>query len=375
MSALMNSPSRRLFLKKTALASGAAVVSGCTPSARPKRAAIKWRVPTLWDAGTVGFTAFQKFCENIKLLTNGELELEALTPQAVTRDQFQLFDALREGKCDAINGATANWANRFPVAAFLTSYPLGLDRPDQWETWYYELGGLTLARRAYEAEGLFFVGPIQHDLNIIHSKVPIRSFEDLKGKRMRFPGGIVAAVFQEAGASTVILSGAEVYPALEKGVIDAADFVGPAVNYSLGFGNIAKYIIMGPRSTPCLHQPADLLEFTVRLDRWRELPKSLQDMVVAAVRQYSWDHYTIIQRENIAAWEKFEKKGVQIIRFTEADVLKLRKVAIPIWFTWARKDPLAREAFASQLHFMRSQNVAYITDDMLVDKDGRKLEL
>ncbi|MBI5549151.1 MAG: TRAP transporter substrate-binding protein DctP [Deltaproteobacteria bacterium] len=369
------SPSRRSFLKKAALASGAVALSGCAPSARAKREAIKWRVPTLWDAGTVGFTTFQKFCESIKPMTDGQLEFEAMTSQAVTRGQFQLFDAVKEGKCEAINGATANWAHRLPVAAFLASYPLGLDRPDQWETWYYELGGLQLARRAYEAEGLFFVGPIQHDMNIIHSKVPIRSFEELKGKRMRFPGGIVAEVFQEAGASTVILPGAEVYAAMEKGTIDAADFVGPAVNYNLGFGNIAKYIIMGPRSTPCLHQAADLLELTVRLDRWRELSKPLQDIVVAAVRQYSWDHYSTIQRENIAAWEKFEKMGVEIIRLTEADVHKLRKLAIPVWFKWARKDALTREAFASQLRFMRSQSVGYISEDMLVDRDGRALEL
>ena len=90
------------------------------------------------------------------------------------------------------------------------------------------------------------MGPIQHDLNLIHSKVPIRSFEEFKGKRIRYPGGMIAEIFSYAGVSTVILPGGEVYAALEKGVIDGADFVGPAVNYDLGFAEVAKYIIIGP---------------------------------------------------------------------------------------------------------------------------------
>ena len=125
---------------------------------------------------------------------------------------------------------TTYWAGKMPVAAFLSSYPLGLDRPDQWETWFYELGGLQIARKAYRAHNMFYVGPVQHDLNLIHSKIPIRSFEEFKGKKIRFPGGMIAEIFSHAGVSTSILPGAEVYQALEKGIIDASDFVGPAVN-------------------------------------------------------------------------------------------------------------------------------------------------
>jgi len=53
---------------------------------------------------------------------------------------------------------TTYWAGTMPVAAFLSSYPLGLDRPDQWETWFYELGGLQIARKAFRAHNIFYVG-------------------------------------------------------------------------------------------------------------------------------------------------------------------------------------------------------------------------
>jgi TRAP-type mannitol/chloroaromatic compound transport system substrate-binding protein len=218
---------------------------------------------------------------------------------------------------------------------------------------------------------MFFVGPIQHDLNLIHSKVPIRSFEEFKGKKIRFPGGMISEIFSHAGVSTVILPGGEVRQALERGLLDASDYTGPAVNYDLGFADVTKYIIMGPPSTPCLHQPVDLMDLTVNMGKWTALSKHQQEIVVVATRQHSWDQYAYIQKENIAAWDKFKAQGVQVIRLSEDDIQKFRRHAIPMWFKWAKKDPLATEAFASQLAFMRTINVGYVPDSMLVDIDGK----
>ena len=359
--------SRRRFI--TAAAAGGTAALGF-PAVVRAQAPVKWRVQTAHVAGTVGYTAFQKYCANVKVLSEGKLEFQPLPAGGIV-GTFEMFDAVKKGVLDAMHVFTIYWPGKIPVAAFLSSYPLGLDRPDQWETWFYELGGLQIARKAFQAHNMFYVGPIQHDLNLIHSKVPIRSFEEFKGKKIRYPGGMIAEIFSLAGVSTVLLPGEEVYPALEKGAIDAADFIGPAVNYDLGFAEVAKYIVMGPPTTPCLHQPVDLMDLTVNLTKWNGLSKHVQEVVIAATRQHSWDHYAYIQKENIAAWEKYKAKGVQIIRLSEADIQKFRRFAIPMWFNWAKRDPLAREAFASQLAFMKTFNVGYITDSMLVDIDGK----
>ena len=362
-----NAAPRRHFIGAAAVAGTAAIGF---PAVVRAQAPVKWRVQTAWDAGTAGYTAFQRYCANVKALSEGKLEFQAL-PAAAVVGTFEMFDAVKGGVLDAMHVFTVYWASRLPVTAFLSSYPLGLDRPDQWETWFYELGGLQIARKAYQAQNMFYVGPIQHDLNLIHSKVPIRSFEEFKGKRIRFPGGMPAEIFQNAGVSTVLLPGGEVRAALERAAIDAADFVGPAVNYDLGFAAVAKYIIMGPPTTPCLHQPVDLAELSVNLPKWNALPKHLQEVVIAATREHSWDQYAYIQKQNIAAWDRYKAQGVQIIRLSEADVQKFRRYAIPMWFKWAKKDPLAREAFGSQLAFMKTFSVGYITDSMLVDIDGK----
>jgi TRAP-type mannitol/chloroaromatic compound transport system substrate-binding protein len=358
--------SRRRFL---AAAAGGTVAAGF-PAAIHAQAPVKWRVQTAHEPGTVGYTAFQKYCANVKVLSEGRLEFQPLPAGAIV-GTFEMFEAVKGGVLDAMHSFTVYWPGRIPVTAFLTSYPLALDRPDQWETWFYELGGLQLARKAYQPHNLFYVGPIQHDLNLIHSKVPIRSFEEFKGKRIRLPGGMIAEIFNSAGVSSVILTGGEARPALERGVIDAAEYIGPAVNYNLGFHEVAKYIVMGPATTPCLHQPVDLMDLSVNLTKWNALSKHLQEMVIAATRQHSWDHYAFIQRENVVAWERYKVAGVQVIRLSEGDIEKFRRYAIPMWFKWAKRDPLAREAFASQLAFMKTFNVGYITDSMLVDIDGK----
>jgi hypothetical protein len=216
---------------------------------------------------------FQKFCTNVKELSEGKLQIQPFSEKGIVPGPFEMFNAVKGGVLDAMHCFSNYWAGFMPVSAFLSSYPLGLDRPDQWETWYYELGGLQIARKAYRAHNMFFVGPIQHDLNLIHSKVPIRSFEDFKGKKIRFPGGMISEIFSYAGVSTVILPGGEIFQALDRGLLDASDYTGPAVNYDLGFGEVTKYIIMGPPSTPCLHQPVDLMDLTVNIAKWTALSK------------------------------------------------------------------------------------------------------
>ena len=363
-----NVTSRRGLFKAAAVAGGTAAMG--FPAVARAQTPIKWRIQTAWQPGTAGYRQFQKYCANVKEISEGKLQFQPFPENGIV-GTFEMFNAVKAGQLDAMHCFSNYWSGNIPVSAFLSSYPLGLDRPDQWETWYYELGGLQIARKAYRAHNMFFVGPIQHDLNLIHSKVPIRSFEEFKGKKIRFPGGMISEIFSQAGVSTVILPGGEIFQALDRGLLDASDYTGPAVNYDLGFADVTKYIIMGPPSTPCLHQPVDLMDLTVNMAKWTALSKHQQELVIVATRQHSWDQYAYIQKENIAAWDKFKAQGVQVIRLSEDDIQKFRRRAIPMWFTWAKRDPLAKEAFASQLAFMRSINVGYVPDSMLVDTDGK----
>ena len=257
--------SRRKFLKATA--AGSAVVMGA-PYIRNAEAAktTTWKIQTSWLDG-IGLEIFKKWCNGIVEKTGGELAFQPFGAKEVV-GEFQLFDAVKNGVIEAMNPFTLYWAGRMPASVFLSSYPLGLRNPHEWDVFYYALGGIDIARELFGRFDMYYVGPIHHGPNIIHSKVPIRSIEDFKGRKMRLPGGMVAEVFQAAGAKTIFLPSSEIFPALEMGIIDVADYVGPAVNYALGFQKVTKFISMGPPGIMSIYQPVDLMDLTVGMKPW-----------------------------------------------------------------------------------------------------------
>lgn len=361
---------RRAFLKSLAVA-GAAVATGAGVVAAPHVASAQGagrtlRIQSSWQPGTTGFRIFEAWCDGLIELTDGEVGMKAFPAGAVAGD-FQLVDAVRNGVLDGMNLFTVYWAGRMPAGVFLSAYPMGLNHPHHWDMLFNSYGGNEVARELYQKNGLHFVGHVHHDMNLIHSKRPIRSLDDFNGLLLRVPGGIVADCFAAIGARTTLLPGSEVYPALERGTIEAADYTGPAVNYDLGFQQVTDYIVMGPPSTPCLHQPVDLMDISVSQRVWNSLSPRMQELLPQLVKAYSAIHYAGIQEANRAAWPKFAEAGVEVTRLSEEDAARFRQVAIPKWFEWANKDKDAARLFKLHLDVMQDPSVAYITPEDIKD--------
>lgn len=354
---------RRGFIKSLALTTAA--IAGTTMIATPQvmAAGQTWKIQSSWDAGTVGYTMFEEWCKNMEAKTDGELKIKPFPAKSVAADNNSLFDSVRNGVLQGMNPFTLYWSGKIPASVFLSSYPAGPDQPHQWDTMFYGMGMLEKTREIYKKLGLFYVGPIHHDANIIHSKKPVNSLDDLKGMKIRLPGGMVAEVFQQFGVSTVSLPGSDIFPALEKGTIDAADYVGPAVNYELGFSQVTDNILFGPPGVMSVYQPVDLMDLTVNLRSWNKLSPEVKAIVENEVRSYSQHHYLTIQKRNIEAMEKFKADGSKISRLSQSDVDRFRKAAIPVWYKWANKDPDARAIFDLQLKYMMNDTVGYITED------------
>lgn len=361
---LKQKASRRDFLKTTASVAAATAISGAPYISNAEAAnTTNWKIQTSWPGG-IGLDIFKNWCDSIVEKTGGELSFTPFGAKDVV-GEFQLFDAVKNGVIDAMNPFTLYWAGRMPSAVFLSSYPLGLRQPAEWDVFYYALGGLELAREEFAKFGLYYVGPIHHGPNIIHSKVPIRSIDDFAGRKMRLPGGIVAELFQAAGAKTTLLPGSEIFPALEKGTIDVADYVGPAINYALGFHQVTDYISMGPAGFMSIYQPVDLMDLTVSMDSWNKLSDKMRRFVEMEVHVYSDMHHAAIQKADQEAWKLFEKAGSEITRLSEEDVEAFTELAVPLWFKWANKDAGAARAFKIQLDYMMSGSLGYVTPEMV----------
>ncbi len=353
---------RRRFLKTLALTS-ATLAGSAMLGAGTAQAAETWKIQSVWDAGTVGYSLFEEWCNSMEEKSGGELIFKPFPAKSVAADNNALFDAVRSGVLQGMNPFTLYWSGKIPASVFLSSYPAGPDQPHQWDTMFYALGMLEKTREIYEKFGLFYVGPIQHDANIIHSKKPVNSLDDLKGMKIRLPGGMVAEVFQQFGVSTVSLPGSDIFPALEKGTIDAADYVGPAVNYELGFSQVTDNILFGPPGVMSVYQPVDLMDLTVNLRTWNKLSPKLQKLVEEEVRNYSQRHYLTIQQRNFDAMEKFKADGSKVSRLSQEDMVRFRKAAIPVWYRWANKDADARAIFDIHLKYMMNETVGYLSEE------------
>ncbi len=358
---------RRKFIKGAIAAGGAAglVASGNLGfNIRTAKAATKtWKIQTSWPGG-IGLTLFKDWCNGIIDKTGGELAFKPFGAKDVVGD-FQLFDAVRNGVIEGMNPFTLYWAGRMPASVFFSSYPLGLRTEGEWDVFFYALGGREIARELFAKVGMFYVGHIHHGPNIIHSKVPIRSIDDFRGRKMRVPGGMVSELFQGAGAKTTLLPGGEIFAALEKGTIDVADYVGPAINYALGFHQVTKYISMGPPGFMSIYQPVDLMDLTVGMKHWNALSPQMKQFVELEVHSYSDHHFAGIQKADQEAWKKFNQAGTVVTRLSQDDVDKFTQIAVPRWYAWANKDKDATRVFKIQLDYMMSGSLGYVTKEMI----------
>ncbi|MDU8912388.1 TRAP transporter substrate-binding protein DctP [Aestuariicoccus sp. MJ-SS9] len=328
-----------------------------------------WKIQTSWPGGA-GLQIFKDWCATIEEKTGGELSFTPFGANDVVGD-FQLYDAVKNGVLDAVNPFTIYAQGIIPAATFLSSFPLGLRNPHEYDVFYYGLGGLDIARELYAAQGMHFVGPVHHGPNIIHSKVPIRSIDDFRGRKMRLPGGMVAEIFTEIGAETTVLPGSEIFPALEKGTIDVADYVGPAVNYALGFSQVTDYIVMGPPGFMSLYQPVDIMDITVGQSSWDALSPQMKQFVEMETHVYSDMHHAAIQAADQEAWQKFEADGTEVTRLTQDDVELMTEVAVPVWYKYANRDKDAARVFKIILDYMQSGSLGYVdpalTEGMTLD--------
>ena len=356
------STSRRKFLGAAAAATGAATVLGAPFIRTAAAAGTTWRVQTSWPAG-VGLATFKAWCSTIKEKTGGELEFKPYAAKEVVGD-FELLDGVKNGVLEAMNSFTLYWAGKVPATAFLSSYLMGLRYPHEWDIFFYSKGGLQAAREVMAKQGVHYVNRIHHGPNIIHSKKPIRTIEDFKGLKLRVPGGMIAEGFAAIGAKTTLLPGGEVFSALEKGTVDAADYVGPAVNWDLGFQQVTSYIWTGPAGLESIYQPVDLMDFCVGMEHWNKLSPKMKQWLDDEIQVYSNIHHAAIQKADMETWPKFEKAGTKINRLPAEDLPKFQRVAVPIWFKWANKDPDAAKLFKLQLEVMESPTVGYVTPDM-----------
>lgn len=343
---------RRSFLKTAGIAAVAAGTVAAPSLIRRARAqeSVSWRMQALWDPGTTPQKFEEKFVERVAELTDGGFKLELFAAGQIV-PAAQAFDAVRGGAFQLMKTFDGYEAGKIPAFAFTSTIPFGFPEPEQYEAWFYEEGGLEMAREAYKPAGLQYVAPTIYGQEPIHSKVPIEKVADFEGKKGRFVG-LASSVMAKFGVAVVPLPTSEVYTALDKGVIDLADRGDLTANYEAGIGEVAKYIVL-----PGVHQPSTATSYVANQRAYDALPDDYKAALATAAKEISLSLRQYIREQDAAVLGKYKEQDVTVIELAEDDILANRPTAVEAWKAATKDDALANKILDSQIAYMKQAGI------------------
>jgi TRAP-type mannitol/chloroaromatic compound transport system substrate-binding protein len=341
---------RRRFIARAsgAMATVAAASLADAPNviAQPK---VQWRMSTAWPPVLDNLQgAAQRLAKIVEEMSGGRFRIEVF-PGGQIMQPFECFAATSQGTIEVFMGAPSYWAEKEPAIEWFQTVPFGMN-PQGMAAWYYQGEGLRLWEETYAPFHLVpRQGPAFAPQMAGWFRKKINSVGDFKGLKMRIGAGLGNKVVVRAGGTAVLTPAAAIFAALERGVIDAADWVGPHDDMKLGLHNTARYYYY-----PGWHEPGTVSEFSFNKKAYEALPADLRrtlDHAVAAVQVYGLTDFHL---KNAIALERFrtELKGkVEVLQLPVAVLRDLKKLAAEVVKEQSEKTPMATKVHASFTKF------------------------
>ena len=314
---------RRKFITQStaALAAPAVLTSACV-SEKPKTKSeapylnfnqtYRWKMITTWPPNfPILGEGCNQFAQWVNEMSGGRMEITVYGGGELV-PSLEVFDAVSNGAVELGHGAAYYWAGKLPAAQFFSTVPFGMNA-QQMNAWLVSGDGLKLWQETYAPfdllpfpggnTGMQMGGWFNQEINAV---------SDIQGLKMRIPG-IGGKVFTRAGGTAVLSAGGEIYTNLERGVIDATEWIGPYHDYQMGFYQVAKYYYY-----PGWHEPGTALELFANRPKYEALPSDLQAIITAATnRLNSWSFAESEKMNSVYAKKLADEEGVQYRRFPE----------------------------------------------------------
>lgn len=328
-------------------AAGVTVVDVPHVIARPK---YQWRMVTTWTHSLDVLQGNAKrFARIVETMSDGRLRIKVFAAGELV-PAFGAFEACQQGTVEMYNGAAYYWAGKEPATQWFTSVPFGMNAQGQY-AWCYAGGGLKLWEETYKpfdlvprpsaSTGVQMGGWFRKTINTI---------TDYRGLKIRIPG-LGGKVVSKAGATVVLIPPGEIYPALERGVIDAAELVGPHDDLKLGLYQAAQYYYY-----PGWHEPGAITEFVFNRNAYESLPLDMRRILDYAAMAIQTLAYTEYDAKNAMALKRFrtEFQGrVEILPFPTEVMKALKQLAHEVKREESERSPMAKKVYASYTKFQQ----------------------
>lgn len=311
-----------------------------------------WKMVTSWPKNTPGLgVSAEKLAQIVNEMSAGRLQIHVFGANELV-PALGVFDAVSSGSVEMGHSGAYFWRGKIPAAQFFTAIPFGMNAQEM-NSWLHYGGGLELWREIYEPFNLipFAAGNTGVQMAGWFNR-EIKTLDDLQGLKMRIPG-LAGEVFSAAGGISMTIPGGELYTALQTGVIDAAEWVGPENDLAFGFQQIAGYYYY-----PGWHEPGSTLELIVNKPAFESLPKDLQAIVTYAARVVNQDMLDSYTDKNSRALIEIQNKGIKVLQLPDEVLGHLHQIALSVYEQQAAANPQVKKVYDSYKQFMQ-KSAAY----------------
>lgn len=341
---------RRKFISGAGIAGAATLAAPAIARAET----FQWKMTTAFPPGqpfySTGPGSSTDFAKRVEAMSNGRLKIKVFHAGELV-PAFQGFDAVRQGVVECNSWVSYFGAGKVPAAQFFGAVPFGMSTQGQ-NAWFYAGDGIKLWHEVYEPLGLvaFPMGTTGVQMTGWFNK-EINSLADMKDLRLRIPG-LAGKAYARIGVDVKVLPGGEIFPALERGVIDAAEWVGPAQDKILGLNKAARYYY-----TTGWHEPTTCTELAINKGVWAKLPDDLKAIVENAAMACNLAGHSWAEANNAIALKEFEAGGTEL-RTLPADVIAgLKKEMGPVYDELAAKDALFKKVMDNYFAFKANHDI------------------
>jgi len=342
---------RRKFM---AVGSTALAAPLAAPSIANAQTKFAWKMTNAYGPGSPFYVegpgSPTDFCKKVAEMSDGRMTIQHFAAGELI-PALEGFDAVRSGTVE-MNAANAYfWAGKIPAAQYFTTVPFGLNFQGM-NAWLYHGGGMELWDELYGPLGMKALPMGNTGVQMTGwFREPIDTVEDFKDLKMRIPG-LAGKVYARLGVDVKLLPGGEIFPALERGVIDAAEFVGPYQDRRLGLQNAAKYYY-----TTGWHEPSNATELLMNKAAWDTLPADLQAIVKTAAMACNLESHTWCEANNASALRDLVDNSGVTAQVLPADVVaELRRVTDEVLAEGAAADPATKKVHDAYMAFKKEHD-------------------
>ena len=336
---------RRSFLKSLGVSLALTSVLTSNSSKSSEKTEFKWKMVTSWPKNFPGLgTGAENLARLINGLSNNRIKIKVFGANELI-PPLEVFDFVSNGGAEIGHSGAYYWKGKSEACQFFSSVPFGMNSQEM-NAWLYYGDGIKLWEKLYNGFNLVPrpAGNTGVQMGGWFNK-EIKSVDDLKGLKMRIPG-LGGEVLSRAGGVPVTLAGAEIFTALQTGIIDATEWVGPYNDRAFGLHKAARYYYY-----PGWHEPGPTIECIINKKKYNMLPEDLKLIIDIACKAVNIDMLSDYTAKNNMALQFLKSENIKILKFPDEVLARLKEITEVILTEISQTDDITQEVYNSYMKF------------------------